>query len=76
MGGNSCLAGDFMGFWSFDKELKTGDPIIFEDMIHYTLVKSSMFNGVPHPSIGMWTENGEFLMLRSYNYLEYKNRMA
>ena len=76
MGGNSCLAGDFMGFWSFDKELKTGDPIIFEDMIHYTLVKSSMFNGVPHPSIGMWTENGEFLMLRSYNYREYKNRMA
>jgi len=76
MGGNSCLAGDFMGFWSFENELKPGDPVIFEDMIHYTLVKSSMFNGVPHPSIGMWTENGEFKLLRSFNYTDYKNRMA
>jgi len=76
MGGNSCLAGDFMGSWSFDSELKTGDPIIFEDMIHYTIVKSSMFNGVPHPSIGMWSENGGFKLLRSFNYTDYKNRMA
>jgi len=76
MGGNSCLAGDFMGFWSFDNELKTGDPIIFEDMIHYTIVKSSMFNGVPHPSIGMWSENRGFKLLRSFNYTDYKDRMA
>lgn len=76
MGGNSCLAGDFMGFWSFDKELNQGDKIVFEDMIHYTMVKSSMFNGVPHPSIGMWCENSEFKMLRSFDYLDYKNRMA
>ncbi len=76
MGGNSCLAGDFIGFWSFDKELHIGDQIIFEDMIHYTLVKSSMFNGVPHPSIGMWCENGKFKLLREYDYLDYKNRMA
>jgi len=75
MGGNSCLAGDFVGFWSFDHELKQGDQIIFEDMIHYTLVKSSMFNGVPHPSVGMWCENGEFKLLRSFDYLDYKNRM-
>jgi len=76
MGGNSCLAGDFIGFWSFDQELKPGDLIIFEDMIHYTIVKSSMFNGVPHPSIGMWCENGEFKLLRAFDYLDYKNRMA
>ena len=76
MGGNSCLAGDFMGSWSFDNELKTGDPIIFEDMIHYTIVKSSMFNGVPHPSIGMWSENRGFKLLRSFNYTDYKDRMA
>ncbi len=76
MGGNSCLAGDFMGFWSFDKELKPGDRIIFEDMIHYTMVKSSMFNGVPHPSIGIWSEKGEFKLLRSFDYLDYKHRMA
>jgi len=76
MGGNSCLAGDFIGFWSFDNELKPGDRIIFEDMIHYTMVKSSMFNGVPHPSIGMWNENNEFKLLRSFDYFDYKNRMA
>lgn len=76
MGGNSCLAGDFIGSWSFDNDLKAGDRVIFEDMIHYTMVKSSMFNGVPHPSIGIWTESGEFKLLRTYNYLDYKNRMA
>jgi len=76
MGGNSCLAGDFIGFWSFDHELKTGDEIIFEDMIHYTMVKSSMFNGVPHPSIGLWRANGEFDLLRTFDYDDYKNRMA
>ena len=76
MGGNSCLAGDFVGFWSFDHELETGECIIFEDMIHYTIVKSSMFNGVPHPSIGMWCENGEFKLLREFDYGDYKGRMA
>ena len=76
MGGNSCLAGDFVGFWSFDNNLKTGDKIIFEDMIHYTMVKSSMFNGVPHPSIGIYKENGEFKLLRSFDYNDYKQRMA
>ncbi|MDH4241637.1 MAG: carboxynorspermidine decarboxylase, partial [Phycisphaerae bacterium] len=48
MGGVSCLAGDFMGNWSFDKELNLGDKIIFDDMIHYTTVKTTMFNGVHH----------------------------
>jgi len=76
MGGNSCLAGDFIGFWSFDHELKPGDQIVFEDMIHYTIVKSSMFNGVPHPSIGLWSEDGEFKLLRRFDYTDYKNRMA
>lgn len=76
MGGNSCLAGDFTGYWSFDRELKPGDQVIFEDMIHYTMVKSSMFNGVPHPSIGMWCENDEFKLLRTFDYTDYKNRMG
>ena len=76
MGGNSCLAGDFMGDWSFDAPLKPGDQIIFEDMIHYTMVKSTMFNGVRHPSIGMWSEKGEFNCLRSFDYFDYKNRMC
>jgi len=65
-----------MGFWSIDQDLKPGDPIVFEDMIHYTIVKSSMFNGVPHPSIGIWNDHDGFKLLRSFNYLDYKQRMA
>jgi carboxynorspermidine decarboxylase len=76
MGGNSCLAGDFMGNWSFDKELKPGDKIIFEDMIHYTTVKTTMFNGVNHPSIGIWNEKSGFRLIREFNYQDYKNRLS
>jgi carboxynorspermidine decarboxylase len=76
MGGNSCLAGDFMGNWSFDKELKIGDRIIFEDMIHYTMVKTTMFNGVSHPAIGIWTKDNEFKLIRQFGYEDYKNRLS
>jgi carboxynorspermidine decarboxylase len=76
MGGNSCLSGDYYGSWSFDKELQIGDRIVFEDMIHYTMVKTTMFNGVSHPSIGMWTTNNEFKLIREFGYEDYKNRMS
>jgi len=76
MGGNSCLAGDFVGDYSFDKELSIGDLIIFEDMIHYTMVKTTMFNGVPHPSIGIWNKEGEFTLLRKFSYQDYKSRLG
>ncbi len=76
IGGNSCLAGDYMGNWSFDRELKPGDLIIFEDMIHYTMVKTNFFNGVNHPSIGIWTSNGDFKLLRKFNYLDYKDKLS
>ena len=76
MGGISCLAGDYMGNWSFDKELKPGDRIIFDDMIHYTTVKTTMFNGVPHPSIGLWSETSGFRLIREFNYQDYKNRLS
>lgn len=76
MGGNSCLSGDFMGDWSFDNPLKIGDKIIFEDMIHYTIVKTTMFNGVSHPSIGLWTKEGGFELYHQFGYEEYKNRMS
>jgi carboxynorspermidine decarboxylase len=75
MGGISCLAGDYMGNWSFDKELKPGDKIIFDDMIHYTTVKTTMFNGVNHPSIGIWTEKSGFGLIKEFNYYDYKNRL-
>jgi len=76
MGGNSCLSGDFYGDWSFDNELKIGDRIVFEDMIHYTMVKTTMFNGVSHPSIGIWTKENEFNLIREFGYEDYKNRMS
>lgn len=76
MGGNSCLSGDFMGDWSFDKELKPGDRIVFLDMIHYTMVKTTTFNGVHHPSIGMWTADGKFRLIREFGYDDYKNRLS
>jgi len=75
MGGISCLAGDFMGNWSFDKELTPGDKIIFDDMIHYTTVKTTMFNGVHHPSIGIWNDKSGFRLIREFNYQDYKNRL-
>jgi len=76
MGGNSCLAGDYYGSWSFDEELKIGDKIIFEDMIHYTLVKTTMFNGVSHPNIGILTKEGNFQLIREFGYEDYKMRMG
>ena len=76
MGGNSCLSGDFYGSWSFGNELKTGDRVIFEDMIHYTMVKTTMFNGVTHPSIGIWTSENTFRLIRKFGYEDYKNRMS
>jgi carboxynorspermidine decarboxylase len=75
IGGNSCLSGDYMGDWSFDEPLKVGDKIIFEDMIHYTIVKTNMFNGIPHPSLALWNKNDELQMLRVFEYEDYKNRM-
>jgi carboxynorspermidine decarboxylase len=76
MGGISCLAGDFIGNWSFDHELKPGDKIIFDDMIHYTTVKTTMFNGVHHPSIGIWSENVGFRLIKEFGYQDYKNRLS
>ncbi|OGP81435.1 MAG: carboxynorspermidine decarboxylase [Deltaproteobacteria bacterium RBG_16_54_11] len=76
MGGISCLAGDYMGDWSFDTELKAGDKIIFDDMIHYTTVKTTMFNGVNHPSIGIWGERSGFRLIKEFDYQDYKNRLS
>ena len=75
IGGNSCLSGDFMGFWRFDHELKVGENIIFEDMLHYTTVKTCMFNGIGHPSIAIVHPDGEMETLRQYTYEDYRDRM-
>ena len=76
IGGNSCLSGDFMGTWKFDHELLIGETLIFEDMIHYTTVKTTMFNGIGHPSIGMLHEDGTFELFRRFTYEDYRDRMC
>jgi len=76
IGGNSCLSGDFMGDWSFEKEIVPGDRIVFLDMIHYTMVKTTTFNGVQHPSIGIWTKEGKFRLIKEFRYEDYKNRLS
>ncbi|MFA6923120.1 MAG: carboxynorspermidine decarboxylase [Bacteroidales bacterium] len=76
MGGITCLAGDYLGDYSFARPLKTGDKIIFDDMIHYTMVKTTTFNGVAHPSIGIWTDDSKFKLVRKFGYEDYKNRLS
>ena len=75
LGGNSCLSGDFMGYWQFDHELRVGEEVVFEDMIHYTTVKTNTFNGITHPSIAMLHVDGTLEMLRKYTYEDYRDRM-
>ena len=73
LGGPTCLAGDMLGDFSFDTPLQIGDKIIFEDMLHYTIVKNNTFNGVPLPSLGV-IENGNFRTLKEFDYFDYKQR--
>ena len=76
LGGNSCLSGDFIGDWSFEKPLEIGDKLTLEDMNHYTTVKTNMFNGIQHPSIVLCRADGECEYLRQYTYEDYKSRMS
>lgn len=76
LGGTTCLAGDVIGDYSFEKPLRIGDKLIFEDMIHYTMVKTTMFNGVKHPSIGLWTEDQTFQLVREFGYEDFKGRLS
>lgn len=75
LGGNSCLSGDWMQSWRFDHPLKIGEEIIFEDMCHYTTVKTCMFNGIGHPSIGMLHTDGTFELFKKFEYEDYRDRM-
>lgn len=75
MGGNSCLAGDFMGDWSFDQPLNPGDKVVFMDMIHYTTVKTTQFNGIPHPDLVFVPASGKPLIWKRFVYEDYKHRM-
>ncbi|WP_420575571.1 carboxynorspermidine decarboxylase [Ekhidna sp.] len=76
LGGVSCLAGDFLDDYWFEKPLSPGDSIIFKDMIHYTMVKTSTFNGVKHPSIGILRKDGSLDLIRKFGYEDFKNRLS
>lgn len=76
LGGNSCLSGDYVGDWSFEKPLTTGDRLTLEDMNHYTIVKTTMFNGIQHPSIVLCDKEGYCRYLRRFDYSDYKSRMS
>ena len=78
LGGCSCLAGDYigMGDFAFDEPLEVGDKIVFDDMIHYTMVKTTFFNGVKHPAIGIMTKAGDFNLLAQPDYSQYKAKLG
>jgi carboxynorspermidine decarboxylase len=76
LGGNTCLAGDIMGDYSFDAPLKVGDKVIFEDQIHYTFVKNTTFNGIKLPSLAIWTKEGELEIIREFGYEDYRMRLS
>lgn len=76
MGGSSCLSGDFYGDWSFETPLQIGSRLTFEDMIHYTMVKTTLFNGVTHPSIGIRKSDGTFELIKSFGYEDYKSKLS
>ena len=76
LGGVSCLAGDFMEVYDFGHELQSGEQVVFLDMIHYTMVKTTMFNGVNHPAIFIWTEDNQLKTIRKFGYEDFKNRLS
>ena len=76
LGGNSCLAGDVIGTYSFDQPLAVGDRLVFEDMMHYTMVKTSFFNGVQHPAIGILRADGKFDCIRQFSYQDFRDRLS
>ena len=77
LGGLSCLAGDMIGAYSFDKPLNVGDKLVFEDMAHYTMVKTTTFNGVRLPSIALYDPSDDrYRVQRTFGYEDYRNRLS
>jgi carboxynorspermidine decarboxylase len=77
LAGPSCLAGDVIGDWSFENPLKPGDRLAFEDMSHYTMVKTTTFNGIQHPAICTFEpETGELRLVRQFGYEDFRSRLS
>jgi carboxynorspermidine decarboxylase len=76
LGGPTCLAGDVVGDFTFPRELKVGDTLVFDDMAHYTMVKTTTFNGVKHPSIALQHEDGRLEIIREFTYADFRDRLS
>jgi len=76
LAGNTCLAGDIMGDYSFDTALKIGDKVIFLDQMHYTMVKATTFNGIKLPSIAIQRTDGKIEVIREFGYKDFMNRLS
>jgi carboxynorspermidine decarboxylase len=77
LGGQTCLAGDVMGDYSFDKPLEVGQRLVFDDMAHYTMVKTSTFNGIGLPSIAVWnSKTDELRVIKQFAYEDFRNRLS
>lgn len=77
LGGSSCLAGDVIGDWSFEQPLNVGDRLVFEDMSHYTMVKTTTFNGIQHPHICTFEpDTGQLRIVRSFGYQDFRSRLS
>ncbi len=76
LGGPTCLAGDVIGDYTFHRELKVGDTLVFDDMSHYTMVKTTTFNGVKHPAIALQHEDGSLEVIREFGYEDFRDRLA
>jgi carboxynorspermidine decarboxylase len=77
LGGMTCLAGDVIGEYSFDKPLQVGDRLVFDDMAHYSMVKTTTFNGIALPAIAIWNSQKDTVQIvKEFNYLDFKNRLS
>jgi carboxynorspermidine decarboxylase len=76
LGGPTCLAGDVIGDFTFPRALKTGDTLVFDDMAHYTMVKTTIFNGVKHPPIALLHEDGRLEVVREFGFRDFRDRLA
>ena len=72
----TCLAGDVIGDYSFDKQIQVGDKLYFQDMAIYSMVKNNTFNGIPLPGIAVMKEDGDCEMIRTFGYEDFKGRLA
>jgi carboxynorspermidine decarboxylase len=77
LGGLSCLAGDVMGDYSFERALQVGQRLVFDDMAHYTMVKTTTFNGVRLPALALWNSTTNSLrIVREFGYQDFRNRLS